>query len=202
VMVGMLTTLSDPRLPIYAQKNSNGVYRGKPSGIEGVPNDDYNYDNVSAIGTKYLDPEFPGYFMTYSELMFLMAEAAHKGYIAGSAASYYNKGIEASFEFNGVSDKYAAYVAQTSVAYGVSTGLQKIAEQNWIALYCQGIESWTEWRRTKYPVLSLPIDAEINEIPSRFNYPVIEQSVNKANWEIAKTAMGGDDLTTKFWWLK
>ncbi|MGE0088631.1 MAG: SusD/RagB family nutrient-binding outer membrane lipoprotein [Bacteroidales bacterium] len=202
VMVNMLTTLSDPRLAIYAKKNSNGEYRGKPSGIEEVPNDDYNYDNVSAIGAKYVDPELPGFLMTYSELMFLMAEAAHKGYISGSAADYYNKAIAASFEFNGVSDKYAAYIAQTSVAYGTSTGLQKIAEQNWIALYCQGVESWTEWRRTKYPALSLPIDAVIDEIPSRYTYPVIEQSVNKTNWDAAKVAMGGDDLTTKFWWLQ
>ena len=202
VMVGMLTTLNDPRLPVYAKKNSNGEYRGKPAGIEEVPNDDYNYDNVSAIGDKYVDPQFPGFLMTYSELMFLMAEAAHKGYISGSAAEYYNNGIAASFEFNGLSDKYAAYIAQTSVAYGVSTGLQKIAEQNWIALYCQGIEAWTEWRRTKFPVLALPEDAVITEIPSRYNYPIIEQSVNKANWEAAKTAMGGDDMTTKFWWLQ
>jgi len=203
VMVDMLTTLDDPRLPVYAQKNNGGIYRGKPAGIEEVPNNDYNYDNVSAIGLKYLDPEFPGFFMTYSELMFLMAEARHKNLITtGTAEEYYNKGIQASFEFNGVSDSYAAYIAQTSVAYGTSTGLQKIAEQNWIALFCQGVESWTEWRRTKYPVLSPAIDAVINEIPSRLNYPVIEQSVNSTNWQAAKTAMGGDDLTTKFWWLK
>jgi len=203
VLVNMLTTLSDPRLAVYAQPNSNGVYRGKPSGIEEVPNDDYNYDNVSAIGEKYLDPQLPGFLMTYSELMFLMAEARHKNLITtGAAADYYNKGIEASFAFNGLSEDYPAYVAQTSVAYGTSTGLQKIAEQNWIALYCQGIESWTEWRRTKYPVLSPAIDAVISEIPSRYNYPVIEQSVNAANWTAAKAALGGDDLTTKFCWLK
>jgi hypothetical protein len=203
VMVDMLTTLSDPRLPVYAQKNANGDYRGKPSGIEEVPNDDYNYDNVSAIGTLYLAPDFPGFLMTYSELMFLMAEAAHKGYISTATADvYYNKGIAASFEFNGVSANYAAYIAQVSVVYGTTTGLQKIAEQNWIALFCQGIESWTEWRRTKYPVLLPAIDAVIPEIPSRLNYPDIEQSVNSVNWQAAKDAMGGDDLTTKFWWLK
>jgi hypothetical protein len=203
VMVDMLTNLNDPRLPVYAEPNNAGVYRGKPSGIEEVPNDDYNYDNVSAIGALYVDPAFPGFFMTYSELMFLMAEAANKGYITGDAATYYYNGIAASLAFNGVSGGYAAYIAQASVAYTAgAAGLQKIAEQNWIGLYCQGIESWTEWRRTKFPVLSLPIDAVIDEIPSRLVYPGIEQSVNKVNYNAAKAALGGDELTTKFWWLK
>jgi len=203
VMVDMLTSLGDPRLPVYAQKNNNDEYRGKPAGIEEVPNKEYDYDNVSAIGEKYLDPEFPGFFMTYSELMFLMAEARQKNLIStGTAAGYYNKGIEASFIFNDLTDDYAAYIAQGNVAYNAATGLQKIAEQNWIALFCQGLESWTEWRRTKYPVLTKAIDAVVTEIPSRYSYPVIEQSVNAANWEAAKTAMGSDDLLTKFWWLK
>ncbi|MBN1414171.1 MAG: SusD/RagB family nutrient-binding outer membrane lipoprotein [Bacteroidales bacterium] len=205
VMVDMLDNLNDPRLPVYAQPNSNGEYRGKPAGIEEVPNDDYNYDNVSAIGELYLEPDFPGFLMTYSELMFLMAEAAHKGYISGGTAAatiYYNKGIEASFAFNGVSDGFAAYIAQNSIAYTEASGLQKIAEQNWIALFCQGQESWTEWRRTGYPVLSPAIDAVVSEIPSRLNYPTIEQSVNATSWAAAKAAMGGDDLTTKFWWLQ
>jgi hypothetical protein len=205
VLVNMLTSLNDPRLPVYVQKNANDEYRGKPAGIEEVPNDDYNYDNVSAIGEKYLEPTFPGFFMTYSELMFLMAEAAHMGYISGGATAaenYYLEGIRASFEFNGVEDQYDSYVGQASVAYGASTGYQKIAEQKWLALFCQGIEAWTEWRRTKYPVLSPAIDAVLPEIPSRLNYPVIEQSVNKENWEAAKNALGEDAMTAKFWWLK
>jgi len=203
VLVDMMTNLGDARLPVYAQLNSNDEYRGKPAGIEEVPNDDYNYDNVSAIGEKYVDPELPGFFMTYSELMFLMAEASHKGLITtGTAAEYYNKAIEASFEFNGVSEDYPAYIAKPAVAYTVATGIQKIAEQNWVALYCQGIESWTEWRRTKFPVLSPAIEAVLAEIPSRYNYPIIEQSVNKTNWEAAKAVQGADDLLTKFWWLK
>jgi len=202
VMVDMLANLNDPRLAVYAQPNSSGEYRGKPSGIDEVPNDDYNYDNVSPIGTKYLDPEFPGYMMTYAELLFLMAEAAHKGYISGDAATLYNAGIAASFAFNGVSDGYAAYIAQGTVAYTPGTGIQRIAEQNWIALFSQSIEPWTEWRRTGYPVLSPAIEAVIDEIPSRYTYPGIEQSVNATNYQAAKTALGGDALTSKFWWLQ
>lgn len=205
VMVDMLTILNDPRLPVYAELNNNDEYRGKPSGIIEVPNDDYNYDNVSAIGAKYVDAQLPGFFMTYSELQFLMAEARHNNLIStGAAVDYYNNAILASFEFNDIADSYDAYIAQPSVAYDATNGLQKIAEQNWIAMYCQGIESWTEWRRTGFPELEIALehDPAVSEIPSRYIYPIIEKSVNATNYDAASDAMGGDLLTTKFWWLQ
>ena len=131
-----------------------------------------------------------------------MAEAAHKGYISGSAETYYQNGVSASFAANGLSQAdAAAYLAQGTVAYTQATGLQKIAEQNWLGLFCQGIEAWTEWRRTGYPALQPAIEAVINEIPSRFTYPSIEQSVNKANYDAAVSGQGADLLTTKVWWM-
>ncbi len=202
VMVDMMAGINDPRLPIYAAPNEDGEIRGKPAGIENVPNDDYNYSNVSPIGSAYLQATAPGYFLSYSELQFLMAEAAHKGYISGSAETYYQNGVSASFAANGLSQADAdAYLAQGTVAYTQATGLQKIAEQNWLGLFCQGIEAWTEWRRTGYPALQPAIEAVINEIPSRFTYPSIEQSVNKANYDAAVSGQGADLLTTKVWWM-
>lgn len=202
VMVDMMAGINDPRLPIYAAPNEDGEIRGKPAGIENVPNDDYNYSNVSPIGSAYLQATAPGYFLSYSELQFLMAEAAHKGYISGSAETYYQNGVSASFSANGLSQADAdAYLAQGTVAYTQATGLQKIAEQNWLGLFCQGIEAWTEWRRTGYPALQPAIEAVINEIPSRFTYPSIEQSVNKANYDAAVSGQGADLLTTKVWWM-
>ena len=202
VMVDMMAGINDPRLPIYAAPNEDGEIRGKPAGIENVPNDDYNYSNVSPIGSAYLQATAPGYFLSYSELQFLMAEAAHKGYISGSAETYYQNGVSASFAANGLNQAdAAAYLAQGTVAYTQATGLQKIAEQNWLGLFCQGIEAWTEWRRTGYPALQPAIEAVINEIPSRFTYPSIEQSVNKANYDAAVSGQGADLLTTKVWWM-
>lgn len=204
-MVTKLNELNDPRLPVYAQENSDGEYRGKPSGINAVPSDEWNYDNVSAVGEFYIDPNLPGFFMSYSELQFLMAEARQKGLIStGTAAAYYYAGIEASFEFNGLADEYASYITENAVILSgtEASALKQIAEQNWLGLYCQGIESWTEWRRTGYPVLPLPIEALTTKIPSRFNYPPIEQSVNSVNYAAAVAAQGADLLTTDIWWMK
>jgi hypothetical protein len=203
-MVNMMDDLGDPRLPVYAQKNNDNEYRGKPSGINEVPNNDYNYDNVSAIGVKYLEPTLPGYFISYSELMFLMAEAVQKGYITGTASEYYNKGISASFDFNEVSDGFAAYVANPSVALKAGDeGLRQIAEQNWLGLFCQGIEAWTETRRTGIPVLTPAIDDVLGgNLPARYTFPVIEQSVNATNYAAAVSSLNGPDLlTTKVWWM-
>ncbi|MBK8444354.1 MAG: SusD/RagB family nutrient-binding outer membrane lipoprotein [Sphingobacteriales bacterium] len=202
VLVNMLTSLNDPRLPIYVAPNEAGQYRGKPAGIENVPNDDYNYTNVSAVGDYYLRAQAPAYFLSYSELQFLMAEAAQRGLISGSAADYYNGGIRASFEANGLTSGDAdAYLSQAVVAYSAGNGLKQIAEQNWLGLYCQGIETWTEWRRTQYPVLQAAIEAVLNEIPSRYTYPGIEQSVNAANYDAAVANQGPNLLTTKVWWM-
>ena len=102
-MVDMLAGSADPRLAVYAQENADGDYRGKPSGYTDLPSDDYGYDNVSPIGEFYLRPELPGYFVSYPELKFLMAEAITKGFISGDANKHYLEGIEASLKYNEVS---------------------------------------------------------------------------------------------------
>jgi len=200
VMVETLETLADPRLTVYAQPNSEGVIRGKPSGYANVPNNDYDYANVSPIGLHYLDPTFPGYFMSYSELMFLMAEAAQRGLIGGSAADFYNEGISANMAANGIADA-SAYLAQATVAYNDGDWENRIGTQKWIALFGQGNEAWTEWRRTGYPVLQPAFENTLGSIPSRYTWPSAEQSVNVANFEAAEAANGDNALDRKVWWM-
>jgi len=203
ILVTMLNTFNDPRLPVYVQKNEDGEYRGKPAGIKQLPSDDYNYTNVSAIGEKYLDPNLPGYMVGYTELMFLMAEAALNGDISGDASTYYLKGIESSFAENGISDAYAAYVAQAPIILSATkaTAEKQIGEQKWLALFGQGLESWIEWKRTQYPVLAPALESTLSTVPYRFAYPTLESSVNKTNYDAAAAAIGGDKLTTKVWWM-
>lgn len=197
VLVDMLA--DDPRLPVYAQENPAGDYYGKPSGIFDVPNDDYNYENVSWIGSLYLEATAPAYFVSYAELMLLQAEAAQRNLITGSAASFYEAGITASLEANGVGSGAADFLP--TVAFTDANAMEKIGEQKWIALFCQGVEAWTEYRRTGFPVLSPAIDGAIDEIPSRLTYPGTEQSVNQDNYNAAVGTQGADALTTKVWWM-
>lgn len=201
VMINTLQSLSDPRLSVYAKTNSAGIYRGKPVGYEDVPNPaTWDYNNVSGIGDFYLKPELPGYFMSFSELEFLKAEAAHRSLITGDAATFYSNGITANMNFNGITN-VAGYLAAN--AYTTGNGLQQIGTQKWIALYGQGLEAWTEWRRTKIPSLqpaAEPIPST-NEIPSRFPYPATEQTTNSASYSAAIARQGDDLLWTKLWFM-
>jgi len=205
VLVSTLESLADPRLGVYAQLNDAGEYRGKPAGLRNLPSDDYNYTNVSAIGEMYLDAELPGYWMTYPQLQFLMAEAAKKGLISGGdamAESYYRAGVTASMEQNGFTGAAVNAYLSGGASYSSANALQQIATQEWLALFCQGFEAWTEYRRTGFPVLTPALEGNINEIPSRYAYPSTEQSLNTASYNDAVATQGADLLQTKVWWNK
>jgi len=195
-LIDELVSLNDPRLSVYAEENADGEYRGKPNGINSVPNDDYNYTNVSGIGEYYLQPDLPGIFMSYSELEFFKAEAAASGFIGGSAADFYNSAVVANFEWNGIGASAPAYLSNNPYS-----DVEGIHLQKWIALYGQGVEAWTEWRRTKVPALTPAIDGVVNEVPSRLNYPAAEQSLNSGNYSSAVSRQGADVLTTPIWWM-
>ncbi len=208
--VTTLESLNDPRLGVYvAPAASDGAYRGKPVGYGNqttLPNEalGFTYANISGLGAFYLNPTLPGVTMSYSELNFLLAEAANEGYISGgitAANNYYNIGIAASFEWHGLNA--TAYLAQLEIPFGSqAAGRQKIGTQKWLSLFGQGFEAWTEWRRTKVPALQPVIehDPQVGSIPSRYYYPTTEPSFNRANYEAASASIGGDLLTSPLIW--
>jgi len=105
----------------------------------------------------------------------------------------------------GVSDADANdYLAQASVSYGTAAGdfKEKIGTQKWLALFDRGVEGWAEWRRLDYPILNPPEGMTYGDIPTRMPYPYNEDTQNKANWEAASAAIGGDEPTTKLFWDK
>lgn len=200
VTVEMLKANNDPRLPIFAQPNSDGFYLGKPSGgnsYYGIPQQ-YTYLNVSAIGRLYLRPNTPAYLMSYPELEFLIAEAIQKGFISGSVYDHYNSGINASFEANGISELARQFLIDNP--FDPSNALEQIGNQKWLALYLQGFEAWTEQRRTGYPLLTPAANGIIDEIPSRLNYPELQLTENTINYNAAVASQGSDNLTTQIWW--
>jgi hypothetical protein len=206
--VDYLANNSDPRLTVFAQKAvKTGTYVGKPSGYKESPLPGYGYDDVSSIGEKYLEATAPGYFVSYSELLFLLAEAAKKGYISGgddAAKAYYESGIRNSFEESGLSASEAnAYLAGAN-AYNAVDALKLIGTQNWVVLFGQGFEAWTEWRRVKFPALTPAFEGYINQIPSRLRYESTEILLNTINYKaaIANDRQGADELTTPIWWMK
>ena len=205
VLVGKLNSLADPRLGIFAKSTSttSNVYVGNIPGVENVA----NYNGFSSPGSFYLSPTLPGVLLSYSQVKFYVAEAMLKGYVLGTldeAKAHYKDGIQANLDFNGVSAGDAnTYINSASVDFGTAlSGLESVATQMWLALYGQGIEAWTEWRRTGIPVLSPVQNAATTYIPRRFYYPTTESTLNQANYASASSSLlNGDSMQSKVWWM-
>lgn len=90
--------------------------------------------------------------------------------------------------------------------------LQKIITQKYLALYPNGVEAWTEYRRTGFPYIMKPMDgaaagrigasAEDTRAPERFRFAPTAYNSNPNMAEIPKL-LGGDDIgATKMWWVR
>jgi hypothetical protein len=196
-LVDPMKALSDPRLPFYYKDPVDGEIMG---GVYGTNN---NYNAFSHPGALQHTETWPGIIMSYWEVAFLQADAASRGWnVGGTAEEFYNAGIEASILYWGATQAEAdAYLANPDVAFATASGtdLEKIAMQKWISLYDQGFEAWSSYRMYNYPDLPTAARTE-RETPRRFTYPVTEYSLNEESVESARTAIGGDELTTKIFW--
>jgi hypothetical protein len=194
-LVNKLNALEDPRRPFYFTP-VNGAYIG---GLIGVNN---NYANYSHISNKVTQPNFEALLMDYSEVEFILAEAAARWGILGTPEQHYVNAVTASITYWGGSAAQAtAYLAQPAVAYATAAGnyKQKIGEQKYIALFNRGHDAWTEWRRLDYPQLT-PAANALSVIPLRLTYPTSERTLNQANVESAAASIGGDEVGTKLFW--
>jgi hypothetical protein len=161
----------DPRCPLWFTKGNYG-YVGFQNGLASAnyPTDyswnNYATINVSDAGFFKFDEDADAnnrlYYPieNYSEVCFLKAEAALRGYIGGDAEAYYKEGIQASMkevEANSgtasISDDDITTYIEGLPAWGGSNEakLKLIAVQKWIALFPNSQEGWSEFRRTGYP---------------------------------------------------
>jgi hypothetical protein len=186
---------SDGRLAQYFTMNPDGEYTG------GAPGEQTSYAANSHPGDKLIDPTFPCVLMSYDEVQFYLAEAAERGYsVGGSAQSFYENAINASFEYWGASGA-SDHLVTDDVAWGTGThsNLQKIARESWVAFYNRGFLSWTQIRRLNFP-LPLAAAPQDGVYPLRCTYPVNEQTLNGANYTQAAAAIGGDEAGTALFW--
>ena len=212
-LIDYLQMVDDPRLSVYAQptrnsaNSANPVYRGKPYGVTEAVAAETKTADVSFPGLEYFySPTSPLVLLTYSEVLFNQAEAAARGWTDGEAEALYEDAITASMNQYGITDSTAidAYIAQPEVAYDAANFEESIGEQKWLALYWQGIEGWSEWRRLGYPELD-PAPAALNpggQIPRRRAYSTDEFSLNQVNYSAAiDRQFGGQDaLDGRVWW--
>jgi hypothetical protein len=147
-----------------------------------------------------------GNILNYPEVLFLMSEAALKGYYNGNAKTLYENGVTNAITFWGLTVP-TGHLAKPGVAWvdteSTAKKLEKIITQKYFTLFFTDFQSWFEYRRTGYPVLPMgPGVQNGGEMPSRLKYPVLVQSLNQVNYQAAVQAMGGDDINIKVWWQK
>lgn len=208
-LVSTMQADDDPRLPIFAQTAPDGEFVGFPYGMaEGAAQALYSTGSFSRPSDRvYATATAPAILMLYDEVLFMMAEAAQRGWIAGDPAQFYRDAIRASMEYWGVTDQAAtdAYIGQNP--YDAGNWRQSIGEQKWLALYMQGVQGWSEWRRLDFEgVLVPPVAGPIPNfglpVAVRLTYPDDEHTLNSTNVQqaIDEFLGGADTQGVRLWW--
>lgn len=203
----VLKDLNDPRLPIMFRPVDNpdsDEFVGVPNGLSEDAASNFNGGalNQSRLGTRFREEPaaVDMVFMHYPELMFLMAEAAEKGYIEGDANEFYLNGIRSTMTYYGT-EATAGYLEQVGVALtGDQTeDLKLIARQKWLSLFMVGLEAWFDYRRTGLPELTPDPNASLDQLPVRIQYPDDEQVLNATNYQAVVASQGPNEITTNAW---
>jgi len=225
-----LVNWNDPRIdiPTYGTGGfnrwgiapSSGAYVGVPSGYAPTENPtkrSYFYSNTSAVSLQ-TEP-MAGMIMNYAELKFILAEAAAKGWISGSAETFYNDAVLNSItlwlplwptmtnpqtgKLNTVTDYLVAGDIQWDNNATLDQKMERIHLQKYYALFLADMQQWFEYRRTGHPVLPMGSGVRNNGVmPARMTYPVYVQSSNPTNYQAAVSAQGPDAISTQVWWQK
>jgi hypothetical protein len=157
--------------------------------------------------------------MNYAEVKFILAEAAAKGWIAGSAETYYNDGVLNSITLwlpnwpttinsqTGLPNNIITFMIAASIEWNnnatLDNKMERIHLQKYYALFLEDLQQWFEYRRTGHPVLPVGTGLKNNGImPARMVYPVYVQSANPTNYQAAVAAQGPDLISTPVWWQK
>lgn len=172
------------------------------------------------------DDNTPLVIIAASYTLLAHAEAVERNWVTGNAKTLYDAGVTASFDqwgdagaatvltgkgdYNtgigggtdvGRSTNFASVlVGQSAVT---STKLERLALQQYLAYYPDGVQGWSNWRRTNFPVL-VPTSNATNSgkgIPRRYKYGTAETNTNPTNLaEAVARLSGGDEVNSRIWW--
>ena len=238
-MESVLTGYSDPRIsrfyaPVPGTASTfKGIRNGYTQVQLGLPeNQNLRLSNVADRFLPANQNTNPFEVMMSAEVWFLRAEGVLKGWNmgAGTAKTFYEKGIETSMRQWGITDAAAisAYTASMSTPIAVTGAvvspaltdlpvvwttnaarqLEQIHTQKWLALWPNGVEAWAEYRRTGFPKLYPVMNSESavvtkDQVIRRVPYTIGEGQTNAAGVATGVSKLGGaDNEATRLWWNK
>jgi hypothetical protein len=176
-MGGGAPPTADPRLFYYFDSTGNGnAVVGNPLGqfAGGSTLGNYLYDvSLAASGGSGTDRPTP--LVTYTEQLFLLADAQARTSDFVNAAANLNLAIQAS-----VMDVTAG--TSTGVAQAIytpaNTTVHTVILEKWKAMFGQPLEAYADYRRTGFPMLKVNPAGIRTYIPQRFPTDLAEQTSN------------------------
>ncbi|SHG41063.1 Starch-binding associating with outer membrane [Fodinibius roseus] len=220
----VLQMRDDPRLPIYLnpapEPRDGDMWRGRPTnvsvenqnqlaGTEGQWADRYTREATARLGDLFQEAEYRIKVLHAPEVYFLRAEAALFGLTNENAQELHREGIRQAMALYDVDQAEVDDYMQTGAANlsgSQEDQLREIIVQKYIANYWLSQESWSEHRRTGYPVTWIGTrgdvyDDEDRELQRRYQYPFDEDLKNSENVNEAVSRLSnGDTYRSKFWW--
>lgn len=191
-LLGLLEEQSDPRLEKYAIQ-SNDIWKV--------------YQEESELYWSRLHA--PLALISFTELKFIEAEALLRLDRMIEAEAVFKEAVIAHLEQMEIPfEKYSSFVQEKIHFNELNTfaeKLKRLIQQKYIALYVQGNnEAWVDYRRTGYPELTPPPEANTSfnpslVIPRRYLYPVSERNSNRENLDEAIERQGGHLMDVALW---
>lgn len=211
-----------------------GIRIGSVGGNVSKP-DYIGYSNLNLSGpSPSFTITTPLQVMTAAEVYFLRAEAALRNWAntGGDAQTLYNQGITTSMAQWGVAPgTYVTDDTHTPAAYTdpknsannadapsaitikwddaatTDVKMERLITQKWIAMFPEGQEAWTEFRRTGYPKLFPVVNNFSGGVIStttqirRLPFPINEYNTNSGEVSKAIGLLNGpDNGATRLWW--
>lgn len=240
-IIDRLKARGDRRLFYYANPSAKRIKDGQSmSDFNSYVGIDPSliYDEVTKIktSTDYSKPNDryseiptgePTQQLSYSQLCFIIAEAATRGWVTESNINWYKKGVTASMQFIADNTPNAAqfhhdmpltttyidtHVTGLGSVFpvGKEAQVEEIITQKYLASYLQSeFATYYDYRRTGYPAWKINPASSLNseapsKIPVRWKYSTQEFDYNTENVdEAVKRQFGGiDDINQLMWILK
>lgn len=230
-MESILTGYNDPRLPYYFTADAD--YHGIRNGIT-IPSKELytGFSKLAPLPSQIqLLTAAEAWFLKAEAALYGWKNAgdAQLNYEQGVYVSFQQYGLTNAYDAYISNAKYQPrpYIDPNNPANNIDAGnthlstitiqwqttdtdarkLERIITQKWIAMFPDGQEAWSEFRRTGYPKLfpivinnsngKIPTETFIRRIPFiQFEYTTNQAGVNRA----VATLNGPDNGGTRLWW--
>lgn len=213
--------IADPRLYYYftkplglpVQRHSSEIQEFLDSHLTSLGNSAVGRYAAGSDGYGDLKQGESYSLMNWSEPLFIFAEAGCREWIptgTKGTKELYLKACEASMMEWNLNDHSPAsvaprgdFIAFLDANYDYDKALETIMHQKWIASFWYGVEAWSDYRRTGYPILKTNGPAALNNniLCTRMRYPYTEPYQNgKCYQEAVNGWLGGsDNMQTDVW---